>query len=115
MSDKNSHRLTFRLNDYLFRFISSWASERNIETSEAIRLFCQNYYMDFMRSEMNKKSLMPIEQKREKFLALINTLGASEMKRLMKSPEICSTMNGYMTGGKSNGKPKRNLRAKNKA
>lgn len=101
MSDKNRKKISFRLNDYLYRFISTWAIERNIETSEAVRLFCQNYYMDFMNAELRKKSLMPINQKRTKFLDFVNTIGVKDMKRVLRNPEICVLMNGMMKNGRN--------------
>lgn len=116
MSDKNKKKISFRLNEYLYKFICTWAAERNMETSEAVRLFCQNYYMDYMKSELRKKPLMPIDTKREKFLDFINTIGATEMKRVLRNPEICATMNGMMkNGGNKSGKTKGNTGTKVKA
>ena len=101
MSDKNSKKISFRLNNYLYRFISSWAMERNVETSEAVRAFCQNYYMDYMNAELKKKSLISIEQKRAKFLDFVNTIGAKDMKRVLKNPEICALINGMIVDGRT--------------
>jgi hypothetical protein len=114
VSDKNSKKISFRLNDYLYRFISTWAIERKIETSEAVRSFCQNYYMDFMKAELQKKSLMTIEQKRARFLDFINTIGVKDMKRVLKNPEICALMNGMMDNGRNTSKKKPSARAKAK-
>ena len=120
MSDKNKKKISFRLDGYLYNFINAWAMERNIEISEVVRSFCQSYYMDYMKSELKNKKMMPIEQKREKFFNLISTIGMKEMKRVMQNPEICALMNGMMGNGRNNKpdkkeKPAKRTKAKHKA
>ena len=113
MSDKTpkERKISFRLNDFLYRFISQYASERKIETSEAVRMFCQNYYMDFMKSQIEKKQLQPVEQKRQRFLELISTIGTKDMKRILRNPEICTLVNGMMMEDGRNKKKKLMARA----
>jgi hypothetical protein len=112
MSDKNKRKISFRLDGYLYNFINAWALERKIEVSEVVRSFCQNYYMDFMTSELKKKKLTPIEQKREKFFNLVNTIGVKDMKRVLQNPEICALMNGMMDNGRNNKPGKKEKPAK---
>lgn len=104
MSDKTpkERKISFRLNDYLYRFIAQWAEERKVETSEAVRSFCQAVYMDYMRGLIEKKPIMPIDQKRMQFLSMLKTIGAKDMKRVLRNPEVCAMMNGMMENGRNN-------------
>lgn len=63
-------------------------------------MFCQYYYMDYMKAEFQKKHLVSIDQKRDRFLDFINTIGTKDMKRVLKNPEVYSLMNGMMGNGK---------------
>lgn len=109
MSDKTpkEKKISFRLNDYLYRFIIQWSAERKIEISEAVRAFCQNYYMDYMNSQLKNMPMLTIDDKRDKFLSFIHTIGVKDMKRVLQNPEVCATMNGMMDNGRNNRNSKR--------